>query len=89
VDALLGTLGEAELATVREAQPDRLIGLDEDELLALHARVRHARVRRHPPICNGAEPPPELSAPAARPARTAPERRISCPMPRHTGPRAS
>ncbi|WP_030436920.1 hypothetical protein [Actinoplanes subtropicus] len=43
MDALLGTLGEAELAIVREAQLDRLIGLDEDELLALHTRVRRHR----------------------------------------------
>jgi hypothetical protein len=43
MDALLGTLGEAELAVVREVQPDRLIGLDEDELLAVHARVRRHR----------------------------------------------
>ena len=43
MDALLGTLGEAELAVVREVQPDRLIGLDEDELLALHTRVRRHR----------------------------------------------
>jgi len=43
MDALLGTLGEAELAVVREVQPDRLIGLDEDELLALHARARRHR----------------------------------------------
>ena len=43
MDALLGTLGEAELAVVREVQADRLIGLDEDELLALHARVRRHR----------------------------------------------
>jgi len=43
MDALLGTLGEAELAVVREVQPDRLIGLDEDELIALHARARRHR----------------------------------------------
>ncbi|MCU7726875.1 hypothetical protein ODJ79_24380 [Actinoplanes sp. KI2] len=43
MDALLGTLAEAELAVVREVQPDRLIGLDEDELIALHARVRRHR----------------------------------------------
>ena len=43
MDALLGTLGEVELAIVREVQTDRLIGLDEDELLALHARVRRHR----------------------------------------------
>src|SRR3954453_2787592 len=43
MDALLGTLGEAELAVVREVQTDRLIGLNEDELLALHARARRHR----------------------------------------------
>jgi len=43
MDALLGTLGETELAVVREVQPDHLIGLDEDELLNLHARARRHR----------------------------------------------
>ncbi len=36
-------LSEAELAVVRETDPERLAGLDEDELLDLHTRVRRAR----------------------------------------------
>ncbi|MFF5288554.1 hypothetical protein [Paractinoplanes globisporus] len=43
MDALLGTLGETELAVVREVRPDRLTSLDEDELIALHTRVRRHR----------------------------------------------
>jgi hypothetical protein len=43
MDAQLGTLAEAELAVVREVSPDRLTGLDEDELIELHARVRRQR----------------------------------------------
>ncbi|WP_433292134.1 hypothetical protein ACQP2F_27205 [Actinoplanes sp. CA-030573] len=43
MDALLGTLAEPELAVVREVRPDRLAGLDEDELIDLHARVRRHR----------------------------------------------
>ncbi|MEU4422856.1 hypothetical protein AB0F81_19685 [Actinoplanes sp. NPDC024001] len=43
MDLLLGSLSEAELAIVREADPDRLAGLDEDALIELHTRVRRAR----------------------------------------------
>jgi ribonuclease D len=43
MDALLGTLAEAELAVVREVSPERLPGLDEDELLDLHTRIRRQR----------------------------------------------
>lgn len=43
MDLLLGSLSEAELALVREADPDRLAGLDEDALIELHTRVRRAR----------------------------------------------
>jgi hypothetical protein len=41
--ALLNSLTEAELALVRETEPDSLTGLDEDALVALHARVRRNR----------------------------------------------
>jgi hypothetical protein len=41
--ALLGSLTEAELALVRETEPDRLAGLDEDGLVELHTRIRRAR----------------------------------------------
>ncbi|MEU8820890.1 hypothetical protein [Actinoplanes sp. NPDC048796] len=43
MDAILGTLTEAELALVREAGPKRLKKLDEDALIELHGRVRRAR----------------------------------------------
>jgi hypothetical protein len=43
MDALLGSLAETELALVREVDPDRLAGLDEDALIELHTRVRRAR----------------------------------------------
>ncbi|GAA0522504.1 hypothetical protein Ade02nite_81870 [Paractinoplanes deccanensis] len=43
MDAILGTLTEAELALVREADPKRLKKLDEDALIELHGRVRRAR----------------------------------------------
>ena len=43
MEALVGSLGETELAVVREVRPDRLTGLDEDELIDLHARVRRHR----------------------------------------------
>ncbi|XVV16692.1 hypothetical protein ACQP2X_20655 [Actinoplanes sp. CA-131856] len=43
MDAILGTLTEAELALVREAAPKRLKKLDEDALIELHGRVRRAR----------------------------------------------
>jgi hypothetical protein len=42
---LLAMLNEAEQELVREAEPDRLAGLDEDELLDLHTRVRRARTK--------------------------------------------
>lgn len=41
--ALLGSLTETELALVREVEPDRLAGLNEDALIELHTRVRRAR----------------------------------------------
>lgn len=40
---MLNSLTEPELALVREAEPERLTGLDEDALVALHDRVRRAR----------------------------------------------
>ncbi|MFF5083507.1 hypothetical protein ACFY36_41210 [Actinoplanes sp. NPDC000266] len=43
MDAILGTLTEAELALVREADRKRLKKLDEDALIELHGRVRRAR----------------------------------------------
>jgi hypothetical protein len=43
MDALLGSLAEAELTLVRETGPDRLAELDEDALIELHTRVRRAR----------------------------------------------
>lgn len=43
MDALLGSLTEAELSLVRELEPDRLATLDEDALIALHTRIRRAR----------------------------------------------
>jgi hypothetical protein len=43
MDALLGSLTEVELALVRETEPERLVTLDEDALIALHTRVRRAR----------------------------------------------
>jgi hypothetical protein len=43
MQALLGSLSEAELALVRETERERLADLDEDGLVALHARVRRAR----------------------------------------------
>jgi hypothetical protein len=43
MDALLNSLAEAELALVREVEPDRLAALDEDALIELHTRVRRAR----------------------------------------------
>jgi hypothetical protein len=39
------SLSEPELAIVRETERDRMDGLDEDELLDLHARVRRARTK--------------------------------------------
>jgi hypothetical protein len=43
MDAILGSLTEAELALVREADPERVAKLDEDDLIALHTRIRRAR----------------------------------------------
>src|SRR4051794_18127936 len=43
MDALLGSLAEAELMLVRETDPDRLAGLEEDSLIELHTRIRRAR----------------------------------------------
>ncbi|MBB2940820.1 hypothetical protein FB565_000524 [Actinoplanes lutulentus] len=45
MDALLGSLTENELALVRETEPDRIAGLDEDALIDLHNRVRRARTK--------------------------------------------
>ena len=41
--ALANSLGKAEKDLLREAEPKRMAGLDEDELLALHKRIRRAR----------------------------------------------
>src|SRR5689334_16580823 len=46
MDALLNSLTERELATVRETAGERLTALDEDALLELHTRVRRARDRQ-------------------------------------------
>jgi hypothetical protein len=43
MDAMLGSLTEAELLIARSAQPSALADLDEDALLELHDRVRRAR----------------------------------------------
>jgi ribonuclease D len=43
VNALLNSLTEAELALVRETEPERLAELDEDALVELHTRIRRAR----------------------------------------------
>ena len=43
--AVLNSLTEAEGLLVRETEPDALAGLDEDELLDLHVRVRRARTK--------------------------------------------
>jgi hypothetical protein len=40
---IIHSLTEAESALVRETQPDRIAGLDEDDLVELHGRVRRAR----------------------------------------------
>jgi hypothetical protein len=45
MDALWGSLTEAELSLVREVEEDRLAGMDEDALIELHTRVRRARNR--------------------------------------------
>jgi hypothetical protein len=43
--AVLNSLTEAEGLLVRETEPEALAGLDEDELLELHVRVRRARTK--------------------------------------------
>ena len=43
MQVLLGSLTEAERALVRETDRDQMAELDEDELVALHTRVRRAR----------------------------------------------
>ncbi|MGV1007501.1 MAG: hypothetical protein ACOYBY_02700 [Dermatophilaceae bacterium] len=40
---LLGILRETELALIRETEPKRMADLSEDDLIALHGRVRRAR----------------------------------------------
>ena len=42
-NGLINSLTEAESALVRETQPARIAGLDEDALVELHQRVRRAR----------------------------------------------
>ena len=42
---ITNSLTEAELALVRETDRDRLAGLDEDALAALHDRIRRARTK--------------------------------------------
>jgi hypothetical protein len=42
-NGLINSLTEAESALVRETQPARISGLDEDALVDLHQRVRRAR----------------------------------------------
>jgi hypothetical protein len=43
MQALLGSLTDAERALVRETERDQLAELTEDDLVALHTRVRRAR----------------------------------------------
>jgi hypothetical protein len=43
MQALLGSLTESERALVRDTERERMAGLDEDALVALHTRVRRAR----------------------------------------------
>lgn len=43
MDALLGSLNEAQLGLIRESEPARMAELDEDDLLKLHSRIRRAR----------------------------------------------
>lgn len=43
MDPLLGSLGKDARALLRETEPDRMAGLDEDGLVDLHRRVRKAR----------------------------------------------
>jgi hypothetical protein len=42
---LIAMLNDAEQQLVRDAEPDRLRRLDEDDLLDLHTRVRRARTK--------------------------------------------
>jgi hypothetical protein len=43
VVAIIEPLAESERTVLREAERQRLLDLDEDELIALHSRVRRAR----------------------------------------------
>lgn len=43
MDDYLWVLSRSELDLIREIEPDRMAGLDEDDLIALHKRVRRAR----------------------------------------------
>ena len=43
MQALLASLTEAERALVRETERDQIAGLSEDDLVALHTRIRRAR----------------------------------------------
>jgi hypothetical protein len=45
VEDLLGILKDDERDLIREVEPERMERLDEDELLALHKRVRRARTK--------------------------------------------
>lgn len=76
--AVLHSLTESEGNLVREAEPVALRELDEDELLALQARVQRARTkylkvygaapaRRSPRSAAVASPSPATSGPVTRP----------------------
>ena len=43
--APLSSLREDELDLLRETEPERMAGLDEDETLELHTRIRRARTK--------------------------------------------
>jgi hypothetical protein len=43
VTELLGVLRKDERDLIRETEPERMVGLSEDNLLALHKRIRRAR----------------------------------------------
>ena len=43
MNALLNSLTEAELMLIRETERDQIAGLDEDQLVDLHTRIRRAR----------------------------------------------
>jgi hypothetical protein len=45
VTAPLSSLREDELDLLRETEPERMAGLDEDETLELHTRIRRARTK--------------------------------------------